>query len=57
LNKPSSATEVTGMGLERTRNIIMTQMKENREVISGSFTDMQSLKGNAQQMVSYYIYF
>jgi hypothetical protein len=29
----------------------MTQHKENRDVISGSFTDIQSLKGNAMKMV------
>jgi len=48
----SSVSEVTGLGMERTKNLIMTQMKENKDVISGSFTDIQSLRGNAQQMVS-----
>jgi hypothetical protein len=47
----SSGYEVTGLGFERTKNIIISQMKENKEVISGSFTDIQSLKANAQQMV------
>jgi len=49
--RPTTTSVVTGLGLERTKNLIMTQHKENREVISGSFTDIQSLKGNAKQMV------
>jgi hypothetical protein len=42
------------MGLERTKNIVMTQIKENTEMLSGAFSDINSLKANAQQMVILY---
>jgi len=42
---------VGGLGLERTKNLIMTQLNEQKEIISGSFSDLQSLKDNAHQMV------
>jgi hypothetical protein len=58
INKPepdqvdsSKSVQVVGMGLERAKNIIRTQMQENTELISGSFSDIGSLKSNAQQMI------
>jgi hypothetical protein len=44
-------SNITGMGLERTKNIIMNQIQENTNMISDSFSDINSLKTNAQQMV------
>jgi hypothetical protein len=43
--------QVSGLGLERTMNIIRSQHKENTDLISGSFSDITSLKTNAQQMI------
>jgi conjugal transfer/entry exclusion protein len=37
--------------LERTKNIIRSQQKENSDLISDSFLDIGSLKNNAQQMI------
>ena len=48
---PSIKQDIGGLGLERTKNLIMTQLNEQNEIISGSFSDLQSLKDNAHQMV------
>jgi hypothetical protein len=43
--------QVSGLGIERTKNIIISQIDDQNKAIKGSFTDIQSLKANAEQMV------
>jgi hypothetical protein len=50
-DSPEKMFQVSGLGLERTKNIIRSQMQGNTDLISGSFSDINSLKTNAQQMI------
>ena len=54
-NEPKpSVSYVSGLGLERTKNIINTQLNDQNQMIIGSFTDLESMKLNAKLMVQYF---
>lgn len=44
-------SSVGGLGIERTKNLMMQKMKNESQLISGSFSDIQSLRTNAQAMI------
>jgi hypothetical protein len=45
------SNQVSGLGIERTKKLIISQIDDQNKVIKNSFTDIQSLKTNAEQMV------
>lgn len=47
--------EVVGLGIERTKNLIISQINDQNSSIKNSFSDIASLKVNAEQMVKFLI--
>jgi hypothetical protein len=47
----SGKSQPGGMGIDRVKNMIRSTMQENTDLIAGSFSDITSLKTNAQQMI------
>ena len=46
-----NSSNVTGLGFQRTVNIINNQLKEQQNIISSSFSGISSLKTNAAQLI------
>ena len=44
--------KATGLGMDRVKNMMRGKMENQKQMIEGSFTDINSLKQNAEQMIA-----
>ena len=51
LSTNSQTTQMGGLGMDRVKNMMRNKLDNQRQIISGSFNDINSLKQNAEQMI------
>ena len=47
-----NSTQVGGLGMDRVKNMMRSKLDTQQKMISGSFNDIDSLRQNAEQMIS-----
>ena len=52
LSATSASTQMGGLGMDRVKNMMRSKLDNQQQMISGSFNDIDSLRQNAEQMIS-----